>query len=65
MAYKTTISPKVNAAGKSELLVRYDISRDNRPRFKTGIFVTPSIFIDGYIYTEDNSLKAEAIKAGN
>ena len=63
MSYKTTISPKVNAAGKSELLVRYDISRDNRPRFKTGIFVTPSIFIDGYIYTEDNSLKAEAIKA--
>ncbi len=63
MAYKTTISPKVNAAGKSELLVRYDISRDNRPRFKTGIFVTPSIFIDGYIYTDDNALKGEALKA--
>lgn len=63
MAYKTTISPKLNAAGKSELLVRYDISRDNRPRFKTGIFVTPSIFIDGYIYTDDNALKGEALKA--
>jgi len=63
MSYKSTISPKVNAAGKSEILVRYDISRSNRPRFKSGIFVTPTIFIDGYIYTEDNSLKAEALKA--
>lgn len=63
MAYKVTISPKVNASGKSELLVRYDITRSNRPRFKTGIFVSPSIFVDGFIYTEDSSLKVEALKA--
>ena len=62
-SYKVTLSSKVDAFGKSEIRVRFDISRTNRPQFKSGIFINPSFFIDGEIYSEDAAHKAEAEEA--
>ena len=62
-SYKVTLSSKVDAFGKSEIRVRFDISRTNRPQFKSGIFINPSFFFDGEIYSEDAAHKAEAEEA--
>ena len=35
--------------GKKQILVRVSISRTNRPRFKTGVMVSPAYFKDGEI----------------
>lgn len=35
--------------GRKQVLVRVNLSRTNRPRFKSGVFVNPSFFIDGDI----------------
>lgn len=36
--------------GKSQIMVRANITRTNRPRFKSGVFVSPSLFKNGEIY---------------
>lgn len=40
-----TLSSRKNHSGKCEILVRCDISRTNRPRFKSGVFVSPETFV--------------------
>lgn len=62
--YKVKLSSKVNGFGKSELLIRFDISRTNRPQLKTGIFVDRSIFHDGELYAPEGSkLHSDYVKA--
>ena len=42
-----SLSSKVDAIGKSQVLVRMTITRTNRPRFKSGVFVRPEWMRDG------------------
>ncbi len=35
--------------GRKQVLVRVNLSRTNRPRFKSGVYVNPSFFVDGDI----------------
>lgn len=44
-----SLSSKVDANGKSQVLVRLTITRDNRPRFKSGVYVRPEWLRDGVL----------------
>lgn len=41
ITFKEELSKKKNALGKSEILVRVTLTRDDKPRFKTGVFIDP------------------------
>lgn len=43
------LGTKTNAEGKSQVVVRVTITRDNRPTFKTGVKVSPNWFKNGVI----------------
>ena len=42
--FRFSLSSKVRENGKSQIIVRVDITRLNRPRLKTGIFISPELF---------------------
>lgn len=44
-----SLSKKANAHGEHPILVRLDITRTNRPQFKSNITVLPEYFADGEI----------------
>lgn len=44
-----SLSKKANAHGEHPILVRLDITRTNRPQFKSNIAVLPEYFADGEI----------------
>ena len=43
------LSKKVNAQGEHPILVRVDVTRKNRPQFKSNIAILPEFFVDGEI----------------
>ncbi len=43
------LAKKANKQGEHAILVRFDISRTNRPQFKTNTLVLPEYFVDGEI----------------
>lgn len=53
--------------GRSQIMVRVNISRTNRPRFKSGVFVSPTFFKNGEIFIPKKSRntieEAEALMA--
>lgn len=42
--YKKLLSSKVREDGRSQIIVRVDVSRTNRPQLKTGVWVLPDLF---------------------
>lgn len=44
-----SLSSKLDANGKSQVLVRMTITRTNRPRFKSGVYVKPEWMRDGVL----------------
>lgn len=42
--YKKLLSTKVREDGRSQIIVRVDVSRTNRPQLKTGVWVLPDLF---------------------
>ncbi|MCD8313063.1 MAG: site-specific integrase [Bacteroidales bacterium] len=44
-----SLSKKANAQGEHQIIVRLDITRTNRPQFKTRIAVKPEYLVDGEI----------------
>ena len=46
--FRLVLSRKL-LAGKSQVMVRVSINRNNRPMFKTGIFIDPAHFSNGEI----------------
>lgn len=56
--FELSLSKKVKT-GKSEILVRCRISRDNEMRLKSGVYVIPALFVNGEIYTDVPALKKE------
>ena len=42
--YKKLLSSKVREDGRSQVIVRVDVSRTNRPQLKTGVWVLPALF---------------------
>lgn len=53
--YKLTLSAKIDENGKSEILLRYNITREIRLRFKTGVFIEPYNF-DTYTECDNTAL---------
>lgn len=42
--YKKLLSSKVREDGRSQIIVRVDVSRTNRPQLKTGVWILPDLF---------------------
>lgn len=42
--YKKLLSSKVREDGRSQIIVRVNVSRTNRPQLKTGVWVLPDLF---------------------
>lgn len=61
------LSTRVDATGKAEILLRVSISRDNKQRIKSGMFVKAERFKDGCFIKPRNNKKeaAELIKLEN